>query len=187
MKRNQIILFYGMPASGKYTMAVRLRDADGGVLLDNHYFHDMFVHITEISDENRGLYFHMVAELRNNFLNILREFYPRKNKTRYIFTSVLVTGDTLQERLNALADDMDADFVPIELVVTDDVLAARCETEYRKSRKKLSNPDKLRRALKTNLCDPLVYDHPNKLVIDSDNLSEDETFALIQEHLKQFE
>lgn len=187
MKRNQIVLLYGMPASGKYTMARRLRDTDGGALLDNHYFHDMFAHITEIPDETRGLYFHMVAELRNTFLDILRNFYPREKKTRYIFTSVLVTGDTLQERLDTLAQDMDADYIPIELVVGVDTLAARCETEYRKSRKKLANADNLRNAIKTNLSDPLIYDHPNKLTIESDNLSEDETFALIQEHLKKFE
>lgn len=187
MKRNQIILLYGMPASGKYTMAKRLYDTDGGVLLDNHYFYDMFSGITEITDQNRVQYFKMVAKLRNTFLDILGTFYPHQNKTRYIFTSVLVQGIKLHERLMKLAQEIDADFIPIELSVSPDTMAARCETQSRKARGKLADARKLRVELQTTMRNPLTIEHENTLTIQSDNLSEDETFTLIQKHLKKFD
>ena len=39
MKRNQVVLIYGLPASGKYTVAKKIQEQLGGVLLDNHYLY----------------------------------------------------------------------------------------------------------------------------------------------------
>ncbi len=187
MKRNQVILLSGMPASGKYTMAKRLYDTGGGALLDNHYFHDMFMNITEIPDELWGRYICMVRPLRQNFLDIIREFYPKKTPIRYIFTSVIVEGETFPDDMQQFANDIDADFIPIELHVSNEVLVSRCETSHRQMRKKLSNPNKLSRVLDDIAARPYRFSHPNTLVLNTTNMSEDETFLQIQNHLKQFD
>jgi hypothetical protein len=80
-----------------------------------------------------------------------------------------------------------SDFIPIELKVDVEVLKARCQTEYRKWRKKISNPQKLERVVKEAFSKSPHFEHENKIVIDSSSLSEDETFELIKNHLNKFE
>ena len=36
MKRNQVVLIYGLPASGEYTVAKKIQEQCGGFLFDNH-------------------------------------------------------------------------------------------------------------------------------------------------------
>lgn len=187
MKRNQVILIHGLPASGKYTMAKQIQEKCGGVLFDNHYFYDLFVGITEVSDENRYQYFGKVGAVRRAFLDVLRTFYPKKQHVRYIFTSVLLKGEKLPARLRKFARDIDADFIPIELVVQGDVLLDRCDTEVRRKRKKIHNKGKYNELLKQWMPDAFHSHSPNKLVLDSSKLSPEETFKQIKKHLKKFD
>ena len=187
MKRNQVVLIYGLPASGKYTVAKKIQEKCGGVLLDNHYFYDMFVGITEVNDENRHEYFGRVGDVRRAYLDVLRKLYPKKQHMRYIFTSVLLRGETLPARLQKFARDINADFIPIELNVGKDALLERCDTEQRKQRKKIHNKKKYKDLLQDWFPDAFHSKHPNRLVVDSSDLSPDETFQQIKKYLKQFE
>ena len=187
MKRNQVVLIYGLPASGKYTVAKKIQEKCGGVLLDNHYFYDMFVGITEVTDENRYMYFGKVGDVRRAFLNVLRHFYPKQKPTRYIFTSVLLSGEKLPARLQKFARDINADFIPIELNVKPEVLLNRCDNEVRRKRKKLHNKEKYNDLLKEWLPDAYHSRHVNRLVLDSSELSLEETFKQIKKHLKKFD
>ena len=186
MKKNQVILIYGLPATGKYTMAKRLKE-DNGILLDNHYFHDMFAHSTEVPKEELPQYWSAVGKLKKQFIEILRQFYPKSKKVRYIFTSVLMKGETLPARLEQFAHDIQADFIPIELVARNAVLKKRCQTEYRKARKKISSADSMEKFLEDHKDDLPDYTHPNKLWIDVSALNEDETFSAIQKHLEKLD
>ena len=187
MKRNQVVLIYGLPASGKYTVAKKIQEKCGGVLLDNHYFYDMFTEITEIPSDKRYEYFGRVGAVRRAFLDVLRKFYPKKQRIRYIFTSVIMTGEKLPARLRKFARDINADFIPIELNVRKDVLLSRCDTEQRKKRDKIHDKKKYNDLLKTWLPDSFHSRSPNKLVLDSSELSLDETFKQIKNHLKKFD
>ena len=184
MKKNQVILIYGMPATGKYTMAKRLKE-DNGVLLDNHYFHDMFAHSTEVPKDKLPQYWAAVGQLKKQYIEILRQFYPKSRKMRYIFTSVLLKGETLPDRLAEFARDIKADFIPIELIARPGILKHRCQTEYRRDRKKISNSDSMGKFLEEHKDDLPDYTHPNKLCIDVSALNEDETFTVIQKHLEK--
>ena len=185
MQKNQVILIYGMPATGKYTIAKRLQAQDG-ILLDNHYFHDMFAHSTEVSKEELPLYWSAVGKLKQQFIDILRQFYPKSKQVRYIFTSVLLKGESLPDRLEKFATDIQGDFIPIELVARPDVLKNRCQNPVRQARKKISSADSMTNFLKEHQKDLPDYTHPNKLCIDVSSLTEDETFAQIQKHLDKF-
>lgn len=187
MKRNQVILIYGLPASGKYTMAKQIQEKCGGVLFDNHYFYDLFVGITEVSEKNRNQYFGKVGAVRRAFLDVLRTFYPKKQHVRYIFTSVLLKGEKLPARLQKFARDINADFIPIELNVKPEVLLDRCDNEVRRKRKKLHNKEKYNDLLKEWLPDAFHSRHVNRLVLDSSELSLEETFKQIKKHLNKFD
>ena len=82
VKRNQAVLIYGLPASGKYTMAKQLQEKDGGILLDNHYFYDMFRNIIKVPQERKQEYFGKVAELRKVFLDIVKCFQTNRSSGR---------------------------------------------------------------------------------------------------------
>ncbi len=186
MRKNQVILIHGMPATGKYTLG-KLLEKDGGFLLDNHFFHNLFLHKVELCDENRDEYYGAVGHLKQQYIDILRKFYPKKSFVRYIFTSVMLKNETLLERLEKFASDIKADFIPIELTASKEVLEKRCQTEERKIRHKISNPNNMNKFLlkyKDLLPD---YSHPNKLSIDVSDLSIRKTFNLIQKHLNNFE
>ncbi len=187
MKRNQVILIYGVPAAGKYTMAKRLSD-EKGFLLDNHYFHDMFKNITEVPENQQKEYFDDVGSLKEEFLKIIQKFYPKTEYVRYIFTSCIAEDEknniiTFQK----FAGSINADFIPIELQADIDVLKSRCQTDYRKWRKKISDPQKLERVIHQAFQKSPDFDHENKLCIESSFLNEEETFQIIKEFLKKFE
>ena len=187
MRKNQVVLIYGAPASGKYTMAKRL-SSEKGFLLDNHYFHDMFKELIEVPEDQKKQYFNEVGDLKESFLDIVTQFYPKKEFVRYIFTSCIAEyEDDNILKFEKFASSIKADFIPIELKVDVEVLKERCQTEYRKWRKKISNPLKLERVVKEAFSKSPHFEHENKIVIDSSSLSEDETFELIKNHLNKFE
>lgn len=186
MKRNQVVLIYGLPASGKYTVAKKIQEQLGGVLLDNHYFYDLFTDKIEVPNEKWSEYSGYVANIRNAFLDTLRKYYPKKHHTRYIFTSVILRGEKFPTRLRKFAHDTNADFIPIELKVDTDVLLDRCDTEQRRQRKKISNKGKYQQQLTRWVPNAFHSNHPNKLVLDSSRLTLDETFAQVKKHLKKF-
>lgn len=187
MKRNQIVLLYGLPASGKYTVAQKIQEKCGGVLLDNHYFYDLFMGKVEVPDNKWLDYSVNVANVRKVFLDVLRKYYPKKQPTRFIFTSVILRGEELPAELQKLARDIKADFIPIELNVREDVLLERCDTEMRRKREKISNKEKYQKQLGRWLPNAFHSRNRNKLVIDSSDLTLDETFNIVKKHLKKFD
>ncbi len=187
MKRNQVVLIYRLPASGKYTVAKEIQKRYGGVLLDNHYFFDMFIGMTENTDEDWYKYASYVGAVRKAFLNVLQHFYTKKHNTRYIFTAALLREERLPARLQKLAKNINADFIPIELKACPEVLLSRCDTEVRIKRKKLHDKNKYNELLKQWLPDTFHSRHPNKLILDSGELSLEETVKRIQQHLTKFD
>ena len=186
MKNNLIVLLYGMPASGKYTMAKRLQKK-GALLLDNHYFHDFVKPFIEVPDEEIEDYFDSISKMKMEFFDILRKFYPKTKAVTYVFTSVIIEDEGGRKEIESIIDlaaDINAEFVPIELICNAETLKARCQTEYRKERGKISNPEKIDKLLKKYKL--IKLEHPNKLSIDVSDLDEDKTFQKIKEFLVKF-
>lgn len=187
MKKNQVVLIYGLPASGKYTIAKQIQEKCGGVLLDNHYFYDMFLEMTEGTDEKWLEYAHWVGKVRKSFLNVIRKFHPKKQHVRYIFTGVYLRGEKGPARLRKFAKDINADFIPIELQVSKETLLKRCDTEQRKQRRKLHNKKRYSELLTNWFPNAFHSRNPNRLVINSSELTSEETFAQVKKHLKHFD
>ena len=187
MKRNQVVLVYGMPASGKYTVAKRIQEKCGGVLMDNHYFYDLFEGLTEVSDEKWQEYSEYIIAIRKIFLDVLSKYNSTKQHKRYIFTGVIVRGEKFPTELQKFAKNLNADFIPIELDVSAETLLERCDNEQRRKRNKISNKDKYRVLLQDWLPRAFHSKSPNRLILDSTNLTPDETFARVHKHLKQFD
>ena len=187
MKRNQVILIYGLPASGKYTMAKQIQEKCGGILLDNHYFYDMFQNIVKVPQEFKHEYFRKVGELRNVFLDIVKRFHSNETTTRFIFTSTLLGDEDFPNILEKFAKDLCADLITIGLSASDDILLNRCDTEYRKSRKKISNMEKYSKLLPDMKTKQIKCSNKNNLILDTDNMSKQQTFEQIQKYLKQFD
>ena len=188
MKRNQVILIYGLPASGKYTMAKLLQEKKGGILLDNHYFYDMFDGITmDVPQSRNREYFKRVAELRKFFLDIIKDFHSDKENYKFIFTSTLVGHENFSDVLAKFAKDLKADFITIGLVASDNVLLARCDTEGRKLRKKISNVARYSAQLPEMKAKAYVCSNKNNLILNTDDVSESETLAQILHFLNRFD
>jgi len=188
---NQVIFLYGLPASGKLTMATRLvaEDAKNGVyhtkLADNHYFHD-FVRPFIGSHGGVDEYWNSVGLIQKEFMKILGNFYPKDKPVRYIFTGVIVSDSDsfLIDSLQNLAIKIGGEFIPIGLVPKLDVMKSRCSAESRKERGKLHSAEKYTTIFGTdNNRKPLEFSHPNQLLINNSNMTEDETFQTIRQHL----
>lgn len=186
MKRNQVVLIYGLPASGKYTVAKKIQEQCGGFLFDNHYFYDLFMGKVEVPDGKWLEYSGYIVKVRKIFLDVLRKYYPKKQHVRYIFTSVILRGEKLPAELQKFARDINADFIPIELSVNSDVLLERCDSDVRRKREKISNKEKYKKQLVRWMPNAFHSRSPNKFVLNSSDLSLDETVAKIIKHLKQF-
>ena len=187
MKRNQVVLIYGLPASGKYTAAKKIQEEFGGFLFDNHYFYDLFADKVEVSDAEWLEYTKYIVDIRKIFLDVLGKYHPRKRYARYIFTSVILRGEKLHARLKKFARDINADFIPIELNVSSEALLKRCDTEFRRKRNKISDREKYKKQLVHWMPNAFHSRNPNRLVVDSSNLTFDETFKQIEKHLKKFD
>lgn len=187
MRKNQVILIYGAPATGKYTIAKKLSE-EKGFLLDNHYFHDMFKNLIEVPEDQKKQYFDAVGSLKESFLDIVTRFYPKKEFVRYILTSCIAENEKDNIlKFEKFALSINADFIAIELKADIEVLKVRCQSEYRKWRKKISNPQKLERVINEAFNKSPDFEHENKIFIDTSVLTEDETFEKIKAHLKKFE
>lgn len=88
-----------MPATGKYTLGKLLEKEEGSFLLDNHYFHDLFIHKVELSDENRDLYFTLVGRLKRQYIDILAQFYPKKSFVTRKYGKIFIEIQRLITRL----------------------------------------------------------------------------------------
>lgn len=100
---------------------------------------------------------------------------------------MILRGEKLPKILQKFAHDINADFIPIELNVREDILLTRCDTEARRKRKKLSNKSSYSKLLKQWAPNLFHSRSPNRLVLDSSKLSQDETFKQIKRHLKKFD
>ncbi len=187
MKQNQVVLIYGMPASGKYTVAQKIQEKCGGILMDNHYFYDLFKGLTDVSDEKWYEYSEYIIAIRKIFLEVLGKYHPQNKHIRYIFTGVIVRGEKFPAELKKFAQNLDADFIPIELNVQPNELLARCDNEQRRKRNKISNKAKYSILLKDWLPRAFHSKSPNRLIINSTNLTPDETFTMVRRHLKKFD
>jgi hypothetical protein len=173
-----------MPASGKLAIASLLAREMGYMLIDNHYFHDFVRPFTEHRSDWGEDYFELIADLRRDFLNIVSGFYPRNRAVKYVFTGMLFhnwRGFEMFCDIQSFAQNIGADFVPVEFRCRDEVLRARVGEGDRASRGKIASVAKLERVIGGR--STLQVDHPSKLVLDTSDATAQEGFERIRTHL----
>lgn len=181
---NKVILLYGPPACGKYSVAKKLSEKSGAYLLDNHHFNNVIMPFTDINsqtlpDINKGIY-----KIRRAFFDVVAKHHKKEEQKDYIFTNVLLKSwadkKALRE-LQSFAKKQNYEFVPVELKCSTDVLLQRVDTQERKKRYKLTDAN----ILKSFLSDTKFLDikHKNKICVDVSNLSLDESLQEIEKRL----
>jgi len=180
--KNRVVFIYGMPSSGKMTMAYLLGRAAGYQILDNHYFYD-FVRPFVTADLKSAEYRRDVHKLRLVLCDMISKFYPRDKEVRLVFTGLLVRNSPSIAPFKKLAAHIGAEFIPIKLVARPDVLMRRCASASRKTRGKVSDADKMRKFIKENELRNIR--HKNLLKLDVSDISEKETLCRIQEHISK--
>jgi hypothetical protein len=184
MKKNRVVLLYGMPASGKLTIASLLAREMGYTLIDNHYFHDFVRPFTEHRSDWPDDYYKSMEKLRKYFLEILAKFCPQDRVVKYVFTNMLLDdamGMATFRDIEQFAKKIKAYFVPVELFCRRDVLNARVVDGDRAARGKISDVKKLKRVIEGRRI--LRVDHPNRLRLDTSDSTAEENLEKIRAHL----
>jgi len=174
-----------MPAAGKLTMARRLAEERGAMIVDNHYIHDF---VRPFIGKHNGAeeYWRGTGKINSELRRLIGLFYPKDRPVEYVFTQVLCEGSDLDAKylreLKKLARDIGGEFVPIVLRTALEVLKKRGATESRAKRGKIHCPEKMERVMAGRKL--LEIRHRNLLILDSSEMTEDETFAKILAHVR---
>jgi len=188
---NKVILLYGLPASGKLTIASRLADEDNSFLIDSHYVHNFLrPFIGDYAGErnywDNEEYWQHVGNVRSELLKVIGSFHPKDGAVSYIFTQVVLDKDVEMEmeRFIRLAEDIGGEFYPIWLCPGLETLKQRCVTEDRRNRKKISTIERLTNFIDDRQCSKKeTYKHPNHLILDTSDMTEEETYQAVRKHI----
>ncbi len=175
-----IVHINGMPGVGKLTVAKLLERSLPARLIDNHRLIDV---ATTCTDHGTPEYLEMLDKITALVLEKLRS---RPEKETIIFTNALAAELPEDvDRLNKIADFSNACAVPFVPIVL------KCSIDQ--NRKRLTETD---RAVKGKLMDVKVLDelqqytilhlqnHRHALMLDTTDLSPEQTAAAIQRHLR---
>jgi len=185
---NKVILLYGMPAAGKYTIAKMIADRHGCFLVDNHYIHDFIRPLISNVSKNEE-YFLRAGNILNELMEIIGVFHDKDKPVTYVFTLVIrddEIGVIEAARYEKLAKAINGQFIPIALVPSYETRKERCATEARKQRRKISSVEKMDKVIGSN-AKLLNIKHENGLVLDTTNMSIEETFSAVEAHLEKFD
>lgn len=145
-----VILLYGLPACGKYTIAKKLSERLGLHLVDNHFFNNMVYPYVNVQVETVGDISTYVYKIRKAWMDCVAKWNTDGNG--FVFTNVLL--DTKEDKkavkeIKDFAKKLGYEFVPIRLHCNEDEVKKRINTPDRKQRFKLTDYDTYQHFLST--------------------------------------
>ena len=177
-----VMLIFGAPASGKYTISQKIAERTQAVVLDNHHFNNVIMPFVDIDNHSLPDICLATYQIRTLFLDVVKKHYKKQESHSYVFTNVLL-DDAMDyaafDELVSFAKDIDAVFIPVELCCREDVLCHRVTDIQRAERFKLTDKDILKSFLETHKMATIKHD--NLIRIDvSDKTAEEVTDLICQ-------
>jgi cytidylate kinase len=179
-----LIHINGMPGVGKLTVARMLAEKFGMHLLDNHSLINA-AYAAGFAHGSDG-YLRTLGEISKV---IYGELAANKDIRHVVMTGCLAYeyGPDPERfaKIEKLAADRQESFVPIHLSCSQDENRRRIVSPDRKSKQKLMNADMVETLhRKYTMIHPA--DHPHQTEIDTSDLSAEQTFAKISNHIQRF-
>ena len=170
---NTIIVLFGFPGTGKYTIGRELSELTGAKLIHNHLINNPIFAVVDadgIKPLPAGIW-SKVGQVRQVVYDSIRELSPAE--ASFIFTIHLTEAEPLDHDAFAdlvqLAESRKSLFAPIRLLCDVDELCRRIETPERaRMLKQLSAESARKRSLEHTVLKPA---HPNLHTIDVTRLS----------------
>ena len=185
-KQSLVVLLYGAPACGKLTIARELSRIKSLFLLDNHHFNDVVMPFVDLNENSLPDINDAIYKIRSLALDILKK-YKKSTSSGFVFTNVLLESDSDKKavlELQQFADEIEAQFVPIHLTCSLDVLIQRVQNDERKTKGKLTDPEILKSFLAYQKM--IDIEHPNKITLDTSDISVSQTIEKIIYNLEKF-
>jgi dephospho-CoA kinase len=171
----KLVFIYGMPASGKLTVAKELSALTGYHVFHNHLVVDVLLEIFDFGSKS-------FVELRERFwLEVFREA-SSSGAAGLIFTFApekTVRREFIENVVSQAAND---ELVFVELYCADNEIEKRLTAEGRKNYKKLDSVELLRELVRTKTFDSPKMPDP-QLRIDTGKHSAKESAVIIARHL----
>lgn len=137
MKKHKVILFNGLPGSGKLTIAELLAKKTGAKVLDNHYVNNLIFNVKEFEDDVPSFIWDFIDRTKVDLYNTLSKLPQTED---YILTGCLMTTDkTSLPIAEKFAKDLNSEFIVINLVCNQAKILGRINSPERKNRKKLTD------------------------------------------------
>ena len=169
---KHVILIYGAPCSGKYTVAKMLAEKTDLYLVDNHFFNNLifpFVDLSKNNKQNNNDLFDGILQIKQIWFDNVAK-YGKLDKG-FIFTNALDNSPEDRKCLQQFVDfaaKINYKFVPIKLIVDDAHVRKNIANQDRKDRCKLTDFDEYQKFIRSHE----MIDIPNSIVIKNDNLEE---------------
>lgn len=185
--QNTIIYLIGHYGVGKLTIAKAIAAETGARLFDNHLANNVIFSLiredgsTPIPERAWDL----IMTIRRQALTAMAEV--ARPEASFVLTNALMEGDPLDrlvfEEVVATATQRNSTFVPVVLTASDAAHAARIPSAEREARLKMT--DAAGAALVRRNRALLVIDHPNRLDLDTTDLSAEAAARRIVVHAER--
>ncbi len=177
-----VILIYGSPCAGKYTVAKILAEKHDLYLLDNHFFNNLifpFVDLTTNNKQNDDDLFDGILQIKKIWFDKVAK-YGKLDKG-FVFTNVL--DDTSEDRkclqhFVDFAKKINYKFVTIKLVVDEEHIRKNIANQDRKDRCKLADFEEYQNFIRSHE----MMDIPNSIVVKNEDV--DGTIKKIEEKMQ---
>lgn len=181
---NNVILLYGKPSTGKFTIAKHIKELiekNGKTcfVFDNHFFNDIVFPYVDVSQHMNKIC-ENVYKIRKIFLDTLTTCSNYKDTT-IVFTNVLIdTEDDRKsvEQLIDFANKINAKFYSIQIVADNESILDWCINEDRKTKQKLTDKSAMKSFIEN--CKFMTLD--NSITINNTNKSD--TMKQIDDFIK---
>ena len=151
---NKVLLIYGTPCAGKYTIAKALSEKHNLYLIDNHFFNNLlfpFIDLKSNNKQNNNDLFNGILEVKKIWFEKVARY--GKLDRGFVFTSVLDNSSEdkkcLQQFKN-FAKKINYHFVPLKLVADEVLIKNNISNQDRKDKCKLADFNEYRKFMNTH-------------------------------------